>query len=483
MGGSLTLTALPGGGDVSDPGNPAVDYVYSWTKVPGPNPASTTNEVVINPAVLADSGAYNVTVTDLAGRMVTSATANVFVTNSPIVIDTHPVDTGRATGTSVNFECIATGGVGALSFEWFFNNGGGDVSLGAGTPVTNGSQLSIVSLTQASHEGTYFCRISDGGSPQVADSNTAQLYVGNALAFQGGTGPVGGDFHTGDSHVLDVSVTGGIGPITFQWKQDGVNVGPNSDTYDLTPTTPLNIGTFECVISDVGIGDAENGFTPNVLTSGSAVVRVGAPLQLLAGGQPQGQTVSTGSNVTFTVAPVGGLGTLSYQWFRNAKAPLSGETSDTLTLTNVSSADEGEYYCQIVDEIGGPMGDVTSATASLVVADPLVITQNPLSITGAEGDGAFMGVGVAGGLTQSYSYQWRKDGVNIGGATNNVLAFSPLATGDEGSYDCVVSDSTESVVSTPASVTLSVSGLPVAGGLGIAVLVALIAAIGARRKK
>jgi len=60
--------------------------------------------------------------------------------------------------------------------------------------------------------------------------------------------------------------------------------------------------------------------------------------------------------------------------------------------------------------------------------------------------------------TPSPTFQWRKGGVDIAGATNASLLISPVAAGDAGSYDCVLTNACSTATSSPA--TLSVSTPP-----------------------
>ncbi|MBL9202364.1 MAG: hypothetical protein JNL39_17775 [Opitutaceae bacterium] len=55
------------------------------------------------------------------------------------------------------------------------------------------------------------------------------------------------------------------------------------------------------------------------------------------------------------------------------------------------------------------------------------------------------------------SYQWRKDGAVISGATNSTLNFSSVQTGDAGSYTVTVSNAVGSTVSNPATLTVTTS--------------------------
>ena len=55
-------------------------------------------------------------------------------------------------------------------------------------------------------------------------------------------------------------------------------------------------------------------------------------------------------NVTFTCGAMGGPGN-SFQWSHNGQ-DLSGETTSTLTLTNISASDDGNYTCTVSNSAG-----------------------------------------------------------------------------------------------------------------------------------
>ena len=52
------------------------------------------------------------------------------------------------------------------------------------------------------------------------------------------------------------------------------------------------------------------------------------------------------------------------------------------------------------------------------------------------------------------TYQWRKDGVEILGATQNILVFGATAFSDAGVYDVLVTDEDCTVLSDPATLTV-----------------------------
>jgi hypothetical protein len=81
--------------------------------------------------------------------------------------------------------------------------------------------------------------------------------------------------------------------------------------------------------------------------------------------QPFSQAICAGSSVTFSVTATG-TGTLSYQWRKNG-TPISGETSASLTLTNISSADNGSLYSCAITDSSDPTNPTISSAATLTV--------------------------------------------------------------------------------------------------------------------
>jgi hypothetical protein len=163
---------------------------------------------------------------------------------------------------------------------------------------------------------------------------------------------------------------------------------------------------------------------------------------------PVSQTVTAGTTVQF-MAGASGSAPLSFQWYKGPD-PLSddlhvsGAHALTLTLNFVTAADAGNYTFVATNGAG----TATSTIATLTVNSPLVaphIDTQPLPQSVPEGGTATFTVAASG--TPTLSYQWRKntvplsDGGPINGATSATLTVFPVAPGDAGSYDVVVSNS------------------------------------------
>jgi hypothetical protein len=98
-----------------------------------------------------------------------------------------------------------------------------------------------------------------------------------------------------------------------------------------------------------------------------------------------------------------------------------------------------------------------SRSASFLLAGPRAyLIAQPQAQTIAAGGAATLSVTVTGAPT--VSYQWRKDGTNIPGATTNALLVSNVSATNSGSYDVVVNDGIGPVVSATARLTVVAAG-------------------------
>jgi outer membrane protein assembly factor BamB/subtilisin family serine protease/beta-glucanase (GH16 family) len=80
--------------------------------------------------------------------------------------------------------------------------------------------------------------------------------------------------------------------------------------------------------------------------------------------QPQSQIVQPGGSFTLTVTTSGATPT-GYQWFKDGNA-ISGATAATYSVAVAVPSDSGTYHVVIT----GPLGNISSATANIVVPAP-----------------------------------------------------------------------------------------------------------------
>ena len=85
---------------------------------------------------------------------------------------------------------------------------------------------------------------------------------------------------------------------------------------------------------------------------------------------PSSQSVEVTHNATFTTMVTGvGSNNFTYQWRHNGTI-ISGETGDTLVITNVMESDGGNYSCIVDNQLGNTN---TSNVVILTVTSELVI--------------------------------------------------------------------------------------------------------------
>jgi hypothetical protein len=176
--------------------------------------------------------------------------------------------------------------------------------------------------------------------------------------------------------------------------------------------------------------------------------------------QPQSLVVAEGGNGQFC-AVAGSPSGPAYQWYKGG-APLSGQTSEKLTLNNVQSGDAGNYTVVIGNASGG---SITSAVAVLTVAVPPVITVQPQGQTNLAGSNVTFSVTATGG---ALSYQWKLNGSPIAGATSSTLSLTNIQPANSGTYTVMVTNLAGMVTSDPAILRVlvrpTITGVNISGG-------------------
>jgi len=184
---------------------------------------------------------------------------------------------------------------------------------------------------------------------------------------------------------------------------------------------------------------------------GAAATTVAAPTITT---QPSSQSVTAGSNVSFTVAATSSAN-MAYQWRKDGTA-ISGATGTTYSINAVTAGAAGGYSVVITNSAGS----TTSATATLTVTTPTTppaITSAPASQTASPGSSVKFSVTATG--TAPLSYSWRKNGTAINGATTASYTINSVQGSDAGTYTVVVGNSAGTVTS--AGATLTVTSAPV----------------------
>jgi hypothetical protein len=176
--------------------------------------------------------------------------------------------------------------------------------------------------------------------------------------------------------------------------------------------------------------------------------------------QPTNQTTPENVIVTFNSAAYG-AGTLGYQWYLSdgtfPTAPVVGQTSANMSF-NTSASQSGNYYQLVVTN---QYGATTGAVAQLTVVSgpPSYFTDLPSSQTFFLGHVIQLRVDVGG--TAPFTYQWKKNGVDIvddyrtSGTHTNVLTIGYATNTDSGNYQVVVNNGQGSTPSAVDAITVT----------------------------
>ncbi len=339
---------------------------YEWRRNGTPLPAGEQpGGPVLTLDVLAtgDAGVYDVVIADSGADSVTSDAALLLVTPAAdhLVITQQPKDTVAGVGGSASFNVTVSGAVGALTYQWKFDDG-----TPAGLDVGTDSDTLMLDPVAAGDFGQYWVEVSDATSDVVV-SDTATLHQGTPLAVT--THPQGLRAYAEDvtDYTMTAAVEGGTGTLTYQWLKDG------------QPAPGGNTG-LSYTISDAAVADSGSyAFTATddfgTVTSDPAVVELGERMTIAT--QPQGGEVASGATFTFSVAVHGGLGALHYQWKFSgaAKQENIGEDAPQLVLEDVQPADAGSYWVEINDDLDAVVSDAAQleVTTGLPVAGPLAL--------------------------------------------------------------------------------------------------------------
>jgi hypothetical protein len=167
--------------------------------------------------------------------------------------------------------------------------------------------------------------------------------------------------------VLPLTVTAsGQPPLFFQWRFNGTNLpGATNTSLIISNVQVCDSGIYTVVVTnELGL-----------LRSDDAVVTVFVAPKIT--GEPIGQTVSSGTDVTLTVLATGNPPP-RYQWRLN-DVNIPGATAPTFTLTNAQPTNGGNYSV-IVANVGGA---IISQEATLVVTSPALLFSDNLAARGA----------------------------------------------------------------------------------------------------
>ena len=237
---------------------------------------------------------------------------------------------------------------------------------------------------------------------------------------------------------------------SYQWYKDGTALsGATSSTLLIPSLSASDTGDYAVLAAN----SAGTGLSNHVVLSVTAAPPPSGESAPTFVAQPANQTAPAGASVTFNVT-VTGSPTPAITWYRNGLT-FTGWTGASLSLNGISSNDAGSYWAVATNSAGS----ATSTTATLTIGSSAptaiapVFTLQPQGVTAAAKSTVTFTAAASG--SPSPTYQWRKDGAALSGATAAKLTLTNINKGSAGTYSVVAANVAGSVVSAPAVLTVT----------------------------
>ncbi|GAA4453533.1 hypothetical protein GCM10023189_18740 [Nibrella saemangeumensis] len=347
-------------------------------------------------------------------------------------ITLQPASTSTICAGSTASLVVAATGI-DLKYQWYRTGS-------SNQPVTGATSASLtLSNAQTGDAGTYYCVVTGAcGNPISTTSTGFTLTVNSATSI---TIPLPGTavFCPGSNATLTIMTMGTN--LQYQWFKDGKRmVGQTSATLTLPNFQNKDAGSYNCTITG----------SCGSVTSTACMLSLGSPTVITT--QPIGSIATCPGNTVTALVSVSGT-ELQYQWYKDDLSDANrvvGQTTATLSLTNIQPTQAGTYYCVVV----GKCGNAIASTGVVVSFKPAtsIATQPASNSTVAPGSLVTISLMALG---TNLKYQWYKDGAKIGGQTTATLKITKVTKSDEGNYTCVIVGDCGTVTSSAFALAVS----------------------------
>jgi sugar lactone lactonase YvrE len=285
----------------------------------------------------------------------------------------------------------------------------------------------------------------------------------------------------GDATVTFAASAAGGDVLQYQWQANGVNIADatnatlvldtvgvsNAVTYDYIVTSAYGSATSQVATLSVLVppNDAfKNAVVlsgTNFSVTGSNVGATKQPGEPNHAGSPGGRSVwwswTAPVDGTMTLDTLGSsFDTLLAVYTGSPVSSLTPLVSDDDTITVLQSqvvfgAKAGKTYRIAVDGYNSNSGSIHLNLAWAPPVPPSIISSPQPQI---DIPGTTVAFSVAATGSPPLSFQWRKNGVNISGATGTILTLQNISTNDVATYDAVASDELTNAITMGAPLTL-----------------------------
>lgn len=456
IGGTATFRVVAGG---------PPPLSYQWLKNNNAINGATGASLSFNSVAAGDAGNYSVRITNPFGSVVTtpvSLTIAPLPSITAVLISPNPPLIGRA----LRLEVTATG-TGPITYQWQLNNG--DLP---------GATASILERS-AAEAGTFSVKVTGPGGTVRRDVVTVVPdFILTLSSLRGGSvdvSPTRASYSAGTRVTLTAKADPGYAfngwagdasgtenPLTLT--MDGHKTvtpifGPTGGTVNFVNRIT---GTLDAPVFDAdGVTKLDDAYVAALYggASASTLVQIGPPIAFRSG---LGVGYFPGEERVIPSVPPGGTAFVQVKAWRLADGP-----THEAALAKGAKAGESLVFTVVTGNFGSPpsLPSVLLGLRAfqLQTATPARIVTQPVSVVTGLGGTARFEVVAAG--SPPLSYQWRKAGAVLPGATGPVLQIATVAASDAGSYTVFVSNTHGGVESAPVS--LAIAPLPSITGVTV----------------
>jgi PKD repeat protein len=417
--------------------------------VAGPTTVNACGELVVNITIAPGAALGPVDVEVENPDQVFGTGAGLFTVTQaqvPPSVTSQPSDQTVTEGQTATFS-VSASGTAPLTYQWRKN--GADVSGATGRNYTTPP------VTMTDDGSVYRCVVTNTAG--TVTSNGATLTVAD------GTAPV-------LSQVQASGITETTATVTWTTDEPADSQvfyrRTGTSSYAQTPVDPTLVTVHSVALAALLPGTTYQYRVQSVDAGGN--VATSSPDGTFTTVSPPNQPPTA----SFVVSPSSGEVPLTVGFDASASNDPDGtvvswgwDFGDGATGTGVSVSHAytvvGAYTATLT--VTDDDGALSTATATITVTEPAIppsIVSHPTPQTVTDGQTATFSVTAQG--TAPLSYQWRKNGNGLSGATSSTYTTPPTTVADDGStYDCVVSNSAGTATSNAAVLTVVDGTAPV----------------------
>ena len=235
--------------------------------------------------------------------------------------------------------------------------------------------------------------------------------------------------------------------LSYTWKKNGVAL---SNTANVHGTDSIALVINQLGANDPGYYQCQ--VSKQCLSIVSDSIRLINIIPATVVNQPQHMASCAGGTASVSLNANGT--SLTYQWKRaNGTnmangANTSGVNSATLTISNLSAADTGTFYCVISNTCRTD----STQPARISLNNGLQIIRQPSNTNACMSSNTFLSVATT---DPGATYTWRKNGITISGSNNDTLFLNAVSVNDAAQYSVIINSICGTDTSMAAGLTVN----------------------------